>query len=84
VRIPAPAPPPTAAGDTAALRALLRQRPVPVDRLVLRLPAPLAPGAKYLVRVRGARNLNGAAADGEAVLSTPAAPAAPAARPTRP
>jgi hypothetical protein len=67
-------PPPTAAGDTAALRALLRRRPVPTDRVVLRMAAPFTPGAKYLVRVRGARNLNGAAADGQAVLAVPAAP----------
>ena len=33
--------------------------------------APLAPGAKYLVRVRGATNLNGATADPQGVLAVP-------------
>jgi hypothetical protein len=71
------APPPTAAGDTAELRALLRSRPVPADRLVLRMATPFTAGGRYLVRVRGARNLTGAAADGQAVLAVPAAPPAP-------
>lgn len=69
-------PPPTAEGDTAALHALLRRRPVPADRVVLRVAAPLTPGGKYLVKVRGARNLSGAASDGQAVLAVPV-PAAP-------
>jgi hypothetical protein len=79
-------PPPTAEGDTTALRALLRGRPLPTDRVMLRLAAPFAPGGKYLIRVRGARNLNGAVADGQAVLSipVPAAPRAPADSTPRP
>jgi hypothetical protein len=44
---------------------------------VVLLARPLAPGARYLVRVRGAVNLSGAAADGQAVFETPK-PAAPA------
>lgn len=76
--------PPTAEGDTAAFRALLRQRPVPTDRLLLRVAAPLVPGAKYLVRVRGARNLTGARADGQAVVTVPAAPRTPADSAARP
>ncbi len=94
-RAPLPGPlvragaPPTAEGDTAALRALLSGRPVPTDRIMVRLAAKLTPGAKYLVRVRGVRNLNGAVADGDAVISVPVprAPAdsapAPAPAPTR-
>lgn len=80
------APPPTPQGDTTVLRALLRTRPVPTDRLVLRVAAPFTPGGRYLVRVRGARNLNGAAADGQAVLTVPAPARAPAdtAPPSRP
>ena len=73
---------PTAEGDTAALRELLRRRPVPSDKIVLRAAAPLVAGGKYLVVVRGARNLNGATADGQAVLAIPAPPPAPAARDT--
>jgi hypothetical protein len=70
-------PPPTAEGDTTALRTLLRRRPVPADRVVLRFVSPLRPGSKYLVRVRGARNLSGAAADGQAVIAVPVPPQAP-------
>ena len=87
-RVPGPlvraGPPPTAAPDTAALRALLRRRPVPTDRVIVRWTAKLTPGAKYLVRVRGARNLSGAVADGEAVLSVPLPPPAPADSARRP
>jgi hypothetical protein len=72
-----PPPPPlrrdTATADTTALRRLLRQRPVPYDRLVVRTAAPLAPGGTYLVRVRGATNLTGAAADAQGVVAVPAA-----------
>jgi len=50
----------------------LKQRPVPADRIVVQTTTPLAPGAKYLVRVRGATNLNGATADAQGVLAVPA------------
>ena len=65
--------------DTAAaaqLRALLAARPRPYDVRVLRLSAPLVAGGRYLVRVRGARNLNGATGDGQAVLAVPEPPPA--------
>ena len=52
-------------------RILLRQRPAPTDRVVVRTVRPLAPSSRYFVRVRGIRNLNGAAADGGTVLTTP-------------
>jgi hypothetical protein len=65
-----------AAADTAELRRLLAQRPAPFDRVVLRLARPVVPDTRYLIRVRGARNLNGAVADGQAVLTVPK-PAAP-------
>ena len=73
---PAPVPPrppgaaPTAPADTT-WRILLRQRPVPTDKVVVRTVRPLAPASRYVVRVRGVRNLNGAAADGGTVLTTP-------------
>ena len=67
----APAP-----ADTTRARQLLKQRPVPLDRVVVQVARPLAPGAKYLVRVRGATNLAGAAADGQAVLVMPVPKAA--------
>ncbi len=62
---------PTPAVDTSALRALLRQRPVPQDKVVMRLEAPLKPDSKYFVEVRGARNLNGARATSHTVLVVP-------------
>ncbi|HYK81521.1 MAG TPA: Ig-like domain-containing protein [Gemmatimonadales bacterium] len=57
--------------DTTRVHRLLGQRPVPSERLVVRVAAPLVPGAKYLVRVRGATNLTGAAADAQGVLVVP-------------
>jgi hypothetical protein len=71
------APPPRVGGagpqarDTSGLRALLQQRPVPQDRLLLRLDAPFAPGGRYYVEVLRARNLNGASGGGHAVLVVP-------------
>jgi len=57
--------------DTARVRKLLSQRPVPYDRLVVQTARPLAPSAKYLVRVRGAFNLSGVAADAVGVVEIP-------------
>ena len=57
--------------DTARVRKLLAQRPVPYDRFVVQTAQPLAPGGKYLVRVRGATNLSGVAANGQGVLVVP-------------
>ena len=64
------------APDTTKARRMLGQRPVPFDRIVVQAARPLAPGAKYLVRVRGATNLAGATADGQAVLTLPVPKAA--------
>ena len=58
------------AADTLA-RHLLKARPVPTDKIVVRVGIALKPGSKYLARVRGATNLNGAKADGQAVLAVP-------------
>lgn len=71
--------PPRAAAPDSALRQLLAGRPAPSDRRVVVLERPLAPGARYFVRVRGAVNLNGAAGDGQAVFETPKPPPPPAA-----
>ena len=46
---------------------------MPSDRLVIRVGQPFVPGQKYLIRVVGAANLNGARADAQAVLTVPAA-----------
>ena len=64
--------------DTARVHKLLGERPVPYDRLVVQVVQPLAPGAKYLVRVRGATNLSGVAADAQGVLVVPVPKPAPA------
>ena len=66
-RAPAVPPAKTAADES---RAALN------DRLLLTLAAPVAAGAKYLVEVRGVRNVSGAAASPRLVLAVPAAPAA--------
>lgn len=66
-----------ARADTGRIGKLLRQRPVPYDRLVVETTHLLTPGTKYLVRVRGARNLNGAAADAQGVLTVPVPKPAP-------
>lgn len=63
--------------DTGRIRQLLKQRPVPYDRLVVALAQGLAPGSKYLVRVRGATNLNGAVANAQGVLTVPVPKPAP-------
>ncbi len=89
----------TAARDTLAARPDTRARPAPpsrpplTDRMVLRTAAPLPPGSRYLIEVRGVRNVNGAAADAVGTLiipappaldSTPRAPAAPDSTPASP
>ena len=66
--------PPRGAAPDSALRQLLAGRPAPSDRRVVVLERPLAAGARYFVRVRGAVNLNGAAGDGQAVFETPKPP----------
>jgi len=61
----------TARVDTARVRKLLAQRRVPYDRLVVQTARLLTPGAKYLVRVRGAISLSGVAGDGVGVIEIP-------------
>ena len=74
----APAPgAPAARVDTTELRRVLAQRPVPVDRIVLRFARSLAPETRYLIRVRGARSLSGVAGDALVVLTTPKRPPPP-------
>ncbi len=69
--LPGEAAPRAAAADTTKVRQLLKQRPVPFDRVVLQAARPLTPGSKYLIRFHGATNLNGAAADAQGVLTVP-------------
>ena len=65
------APARAAATDSSLARQFLKLRPAPTDKLVVSVATPLKPGSKYLARVRGATNLNGAKADGQAVLAVP-------------
>jgi hypothetical protein len=76
-----PAPGAAASAPDTSLRVILRQRPAPQDKLVLRLDTLFIPGQKYYVEVRGARNLNGATADGHAVLVIPKRTPPPVQRP---
>ena len=57
--------------DTALVRQLLAQRPIPSDKFVIRLVRPLKPDTRYAVRVRGATNLVGKKGDGDIGFSTP-------------
>ena len=68
---PARPAPGTAPAPDSSLLVILRQRPVPPDKLVLRIDTRFTPGERYYIEVRGARNLNGATADGHAVLVIP-------------
>lgn len=74
---PAVTPAASPARADTSLRAILQQRPAPQDKLVLRIDATFTPGGRYFVEVRGARNLNGATADGHAVLVVPKPKPAP-------
>jgi len=65
---------PAAGVDTSDVRRLLAQRPVPFDKLVLRFPRPLTPETRFVIRVRGVVNLNGAPGDGQVVVLTPKPP----------
>jgi len=71
---PPPPPPRGAAGaartpakppvDTALVRQLLARRPVPSDKIVVRLVRPMKPETRYVVRVEGATNLIGKKGEG--------------------
>ena len=52
-------------------------RPPLYERLVVRLSEPLAPGGKYAVEVRGARNVSGATGDSKAGFTVPERPRIP-------
>ena len=81
-----PAPPPRVAGralparprvDTTLVRQLLARRPIPSDKIVIRLARPLKPETRYVVRITGATNLIGKKGDGVVSFTVPK-PAAPA------
>jgi len=57
--------------DTTLVRQLLAQRPVPSDRIVIRMVRPLKPDTRYVVRIRGATNLIGKKGDGDIGFTVP-------------
>ena len=68
------------AADTTGKAAPVKPaRPALFDRLVLRIKGRWTPGARYVVTIRGLRNVNGVAADATAGLAIPAPPPAVAA-----
>ena len=81
---PPPPPPPAPRGvgaratrpprfqvDTALVRQLLAQRPVPSDKFVIQVARALKPETRYVLRVRGATNLVGSKGDGDIGFTTP-------------
>jgi hypothetical protein len=77
---PAPAPPPLAPApgtpprDSTRAMKMLARRPAPTDTRVLRLAAPLAAGARYVVTVERVLGLAGATGHGRAQLAVPVPP----------
>ena len=59
------------APDSTVIK-LLATRPIPTDKLVIRVGVPLKPSTKYFVRITGATNLAGARTDAVSVLTVPA------------
>src|SRR5436190_6425978 len=80
---PPPPPPPQRAGpgraaapaksyvDTTLVKQLLAQRPIPSDKIVIRLVHPLKPETRYVVRIIGATNLIGKEGDGDIGFTVP-------------
>src|SRR5205085_9412325 len=50
--------------DTALVRRLLARRPIPSDKIVVRMVSPLKSQARYVVRVQDATNLIGKKGEG--------------------
>jgi hypothetical protein len=68
---PAPARPAQPARDSTRAQRMLARRPPPTDVRVVRLTAPLAPGERYAIQVRGARSLSGVVSDPRGQLVVP-------------
>jgi Big-like domain-containing protein len=83
IRPPTPPPAPAPAGrpdgrpaprqyvDTALVRQLLARRPVPSDKIVIRVVSPMKPDTRYAVQIQGATNLIGKKGDGIVSFSVP-------------
>lgn len=68
---PAPA---AAPRDSTRAQKMLARRPAPSAIRVVRLAAPLTPGARYLVEVTGVRSLSGVSGDPRGQISVPVPP----------
>jgi len=66
-----PGGPPLARPDTTRAMRMLLRRPAPTDNRVVRLVAPLEPGARYVIMTEGLRGLTGLARPGRAALLAP-------------
>ncbi len=79
---PAPPPPPPPRGvptrtpakvyvDSTLVKKLLAQRPIPSDKIVIRLVQRLRPDTRYVVRITRATNLIGKTGDGDIGFTVP-------------
>ncbi|HMG17605.1 MAG TPA: Ig-like domain-containing protein [Gemmatimonadales bacterium] len=57
--------------DTALVRQLLARRPIPSDKIVIRLAKPMKPETRYVVRIEGATNLIGKKGEGLVSFTVP-------------
>jgi hypothetical protein len=57
--------------DTALVRQLLARRPVPSDKLVIKLVSPMPPDTRYAVQIQGATNLIGKRGEGIVSFTVP-------------
>jgi len=57
--------------DSTLVRRLLAGRPIPSDKIVIRLVHPLKPERRYVVRITGATNLIGKKGDGDVGFTVP-------------
>ena len=63
--------PPKVYVDTTLVKQLLSQRPIPSDKIVIRLVRQLRPEIRYVVRITGATNLIGKKGDGDVGFTVP-------------
>jgi len=57
--------------DSTLVKQLLAQRPIPSDKIVIRLANPLKPETRYVVRIIGATNLIGKEGHGDIGFTVP-------------
>ena len=63
--------PPKVYVDSTLVKQLLAQRPIPSDKIVIRLVQRLRPDARYVVRIKAATNLIGKTGDGDIGFTVP-------------